>query len=256
MSSYDTTPSHDPAAARDQQVPAASNGADFQGQSVRPATAAVSTPINDEIPTERGNSPTGLPPAFSQPSTAKAGTVNDKPDLKLIEAAASDDPFDLSRLRINPEMLETTAVKKLLTTVPVRKPLAQDFVRVRPELAVSGNAGIHRIERRSRNLHRRPWRGARAAGRVLLCHPVHRDQPDRRAVYVAGQGAGGRRQDQRMAHVGRHGCPVRDEKLGARKIQHGVSALTRSSKPQAAFRTRPGPTFRSMRSTALPSRTG
>lgn len=60
--------------------------------------------------------------------------MSDKPDLKLIEAAASDDPFDLSRLRINPEMLETTAVKKLLTTVPVRKPLPQEFVRVRPEL--------------------------------------------------------------------------------------------------------------------------
>jgi hypothetical protein len=60
--------------------------------------------------------------------------MSDKPDLKLIEAAVSDDPFDLSRLRISPEMLETTSVKKLLTTVPVRKPLAQDFVRVRPEL--------------------------------------------------------------------------------------------------------------------------
>ena len=60
--------------------------------------------------------------------------MNDKPDLKLIEAAASDDPYDLSRLRINPEMLETTGVKKLLTTVPVRRPLAQDFVRVRREL--------------------------------------------------------------------------------------------------------------------------
>jgi len=59
--------------------------------------------------------------------------MTDRTDLKLIEAAASDDPYDLSRLRINPEMLETTSVKKLLTTVPVRKPLAQDFVRVRPE---------------------------------------------------------------------------------------------------------------------------
>ena len=59
--------------------------------------------------------------------------MNDKPDLKLIEAAASDDPFDLARLRISPEMLETTSVKKLLTTVPVRKPIAQDFIRVRAE---------------------------------------------------------------------------------------------------------------------------
>jgi hypothetical protein len=56
----------------------------------------------------------------------------DKPDLKLIDAAASDDPYDLSRLRINPEMLETTTVKKLLVTVPMRKPIDQDFVRVHP----------------------------------------------------------------------------------------------------------------------------
>jgi hypothetical protein len=56
----------------------------------------------------------------------------DKPDLKLIEAAASDDPYDLARLRITPEMLETTTVKKLLTTVPMRKPNDQDFCRVHP----------------------------------------------------------------------------------------------------------------------------
>src|SRR6266576_1041517 len=58
--------------------------------------------------------------------------MTDKPDLKLIEAAASDDPYDLARLRINPEMLETTIVRKLLTTVPMRKPIDQDFVRVHP----------------------------------------------------------------------------------------------------------------------------
>ncbi|KRR02441.1 hypothetical protein CQ12_37725 [Bradyrhizobium jicamae] len=57
----------------------------------------------------------------------------DKSELKLVEAAASDDPFDLNRLRLNPEMLEAISVTKLLTTVPVRKPLPQDFVRVRPE---------------------------------------------------------------------------------------------------------------------------
>ncbi len=59
--------------------------------------------------------------------------MTDKPEFRLIEAAASDDPYDLSQLRVTPEMLEATNVKKLLTTVPVRKPLAQDFVRIRPE---------------------------------------------------------------------------------------------------------------------------
>src|SRR4249919_2074607 len=61
-------------------------------------------------------------------------SMTDKqPDhLKLIDAAASADPYDLSRLRVDPAMLETTSVKRLLTTVPMRKPADQDFVRVHP----------------------------------------------------------------------------------------------------------------------------
>jgi hypothetical protein len=43
------------------------------------------------------------------------------------------DPFaDLSKLRLDQLFAETAGAKKLLTTVPVRKPLAQDFVRVHP----------------------------------------------------------------------------------------------------------------------------
>ncbi len=41
-----------------------------------------------------------------------------------------DDPFDLSKLRLDQSFTETAGVKKLLTTVPVRKPNPQDFVRV------------------------------------------------------------------------------------------------------------------------------
>jgi hypothetical protein len=54
-----------------------------------------------------------------------------KPDhLKVVESVATD-PFDnLAALRVHQDFLETTNVKKLLTTVPVRKPGAQDFVRV------------------------------------------------------------------------------------------------------------------------------
>jgi len=55
------------------------------------------------------------------------------PDPKLeIVDANSDDPYDLAKLRVCPNFLETTNVKKLLTTVPVRKPGPQDFVRVHP----------------------------------------------------------------------------------------------------------------------------
>jgi hypothetical protein len=43
------------------------------------------------------------------------------------------DPFaDLSKLRLSQSFVEQAGVKKLLTTVPVRKPHKQDFVRVHP----------------------------------------------------------------------------------------------------------------------------
>ena len=44
------------------------------------------------------------------------------------------DPFDPANLRLDPEYLKSGGVKKLLTTVPVRKPNKQDFVRVHPGL--------------------------------------------------------------------------------------------------------------------------
>jgi hypothetical protein len=50
----------------------------------------------------------------------------------LVENATSDDPFDLAKLRVSQEFLETTNVKKLLTTVPIRKPGPQDFFRIHP----------------------------------------------------------------------------------------------------------------------------
>jgi len=42
------------------------------------------------------------------------------------------DPFDLESLCITQDFLETAGVKKLLATIPVRKPNPQDFVRVHP----------------------------------------------------------------------------------------------------------------------------
>jgi hypothetical protein len=47
-------------------------------------------------------------------------------------AAATPDPFDIASLRLNSSFLETAGVKKLLTTVPARKPSPQDFIRVHP----------------------------------------------------------------------------------------------------------------------------
>lgn len=45
------------------------------------------------------------------------------------------DPFDPARLRLSQDMMAAAGVKKLLTTLPVRKPSKEWFVRVRPEAA-------------------------------------------------------------------------------------------------------------------------
>ena len=55
--------------------------------------------------------------------------------LELIDNAVSSDPYDLAKLRIDPEHLEGNNVRKLITTIPVRKPGNQEFVRVRSEPA-------------------------------------------------------------------------------------------------------------------------
>jgi len=53
---------------------------------------------------------------------------------EAIETNPSLNPFDnLLALRLDQSYADTVGVKKLLTTVPVRKPNRQDFVRVHPD---------------------------------------------------------------------------------------------------------------------------
>jgi hypothetical protein len=62
--------------------------------------------------------------------------VMSKPTLQAVDpnitTTPTPDPFDLASLRLNPSFFETAGVKKLLTTVPARRPGPQDFVRVQP----------------------------------------------------------------------------------------------------------------------------
>ena len=53
-------------------------------------------------------------------------------DPPTAPTTATPDPFDIASLRLNPSFLETAGVKKLLTTVPARRPSPQDFIRVHP----------------------------------------------------------------------------------------------------------------------------
>jgi hypothetical protein len=54
----------------------------------------------------------------------------------------ASDPFDLDNLVLSQSYAETTGVKKLLTTVPVRKPNPQDWVRVHPEPQMRANVPL------------------------------------------------------------------------------------------------------------------
>jgi len=146
--------------------------------------------------------------------------MSDKPDLKLIEAAASDDPYDLGRLRIDPEKLETASTKRLLTTVPVKKPNAQDFIRVRPELDYRETLALVELQD-----DRETYIVDLGAVRVLLRERVRRYQPGRGGVLVAGQSAGNRSQGERMAHLSSYGSPARHAFLGARQVQHEPRGL-------------------------------
>ena len=58
-----------------------------------------------------------------------------EPKLNLITASSAAEPpdrFDLASLRLSQNFTESAGVKKLLRTVPVHKPNAQDFVHVHP----------------------------------------------------------------------------------------------------------------------------
>ena len=53
-------------------------------------------------------------------------------DTKTMAVITAPDPFDLSKMRLDQSFVETSGVKKLLSTVPVGKPNPQDFIRVNP----------------------------------------------------------------------------------------------------------------------------
>src|SRR5215468_9369699 len=55
-------------------------------------------------------------------------------DLNNTNANAPN-PFDPASLRLDQSFADTVGVKKLLTTVPIRKPNRQEFVRVHPDPA-------------------------------------------------------------------------------------------------------------------------
>jgi hypothetical protein len=66
--------------------------------------------------------------------------------LPNVDRTQVPDPFDLSNLRLSQNFSETAGVKKLLKTVPVRKPNQQDFVRVHRDPAYRENFPVVQLK--------------------------------------------------------------------------------------------------------------
>ena len=62
----------------------------------------------------------------------EAGPEIENAPVSVVKPTATPDPFSPENLRLSQAFADTAGVKKLLTTVPVRKPNPQDFVRVCP----------------------------------------------------------------------------------------------------------------------------
>jgi hypothetical protein len=65
-----------------------------------------------------------------------------KQTSNVVEGTQPSDIWSPEALRIDQSVLNTGAAKKLLTTVPVRKPNKQDFVRVNPDPAYRLTVGL------------------------------------------------------------------------------------------------------------------
>jgi hypothetical protein len=73
---------------------------------------------------------------MTNPKSNLAADVDSVTDRIETASAPGGDLFsDLSKLRLSQDFIETAGVKKLLMTVPVRKPNPQDFSRVHPDPA-------------------------------------------------------------------------------------------------------------------------
>ncbi len=100
------------------------NGANAPSLDINPAN-------NNAHDVPRGVSPPATGPQATAPAPglpSGAGAAQNGP-------VQNDDPFDPDRLRLSQDFGAAVGVRKLLTTVPVRKPSRERFVRTHPDEA-------------------------------------------------------------------------------------------------------------------------
>jgi hypothetical protein len=88
---------------------------------------------------------TATKPALVDPTVELGGDPAAKPAAepaqKTEKVGPAEDGFNLENLRLDQSFIETS-VKKLLLTVPVKRPSNQDFIRVHPDPAYRANLAI------------------------------------------------------------------------------------------------------------------
>src|SRR4051812_11570689 len=78
-------------------------------------------------------------PTSAEPGRNDPRSIDAAPTAPI---APSPDPFDPARLRMDQDFGAKVGVKKLLTTVPVRKPGREAFVRTHPDPAYRLLTGV------------------------------------------------------------------------------------------------------------------
>jgi hypothetical protein len=79
--------------------------------------------------------PTANGDADPTPDVQTNGRAGDHPGVP-------DDPFDLATLRLPQDFASAVRVKKLVTTIPIRKPSKEWFVRTHPDPAYRQSIGV------------------------------------------------------------------------------------------------------------------
>jgi len=97
--------------------------------------SGVPPPTAQEEPTEPKASET-LPPAASEEPTEPEPKVSGTP------LPAAPDPFDAKAMRLPPAFEHNAGVRKIISTIPVRNPHKQEWIRVHPGEGFSDNFGV------------------------------------------------------------------------------------------------------------------
>ena len=66
----------------------------------------------------------------------------DDPKLAAEQTPSPPDPFDAKALRLPPAFEHNAGVRKVISTIPVRKPHSQEWIRVHPGEDFSDNFGV------------------------------------------------------------------------------------------------------------------